>query len=213
MTPQERQLLTTFLQQLAQTRADPKDPEADALIRDAISRQPDANYLLVQRAVGLDLALKAAQAQIDKLQAELDQAKRGNETSFVGNANSWGRSASTANATGQPAAFSPQSYGKGPAPVGTNAAPSSAWGSGMLANLATTAAGVVAGSFLYQGIQQLMGHHSAGFGGNNLATNSPTAASETNDAPTDEEVADASDDDSDKSVAMDDGGFDSTDLG
>src|SRR6266850_579816 len=122
MTPQERQLLTTFLQQLAQTRADPKDPEADALIRDAISRQPDASYLLVQRAVGLDLALKAAQAQIDKLQAELDQAKRGNETSFVGNANSWGRSASTANATGQPAAFSPQSYGKGPAPVGTNAA-------------------------------------------------------------------------------------------
>jgi len=30
--------------------------------------------------------------------------------------------------------------------------------------VATTAAGVVAGSFLYQGIENLMGHHSSGFG-------------------------------------------------
>lgn len=213
MTPQERQLLTGFLQQLAQTRADPKDPEADALIREAISRQPDANYLLVQRAMGLDLALKAAQAQLEKLQAELDQVKRGNETSFVGNASAWGRSAPAANAAQQPPASSPQSYGRGLAPAGATAVAPSSWGSGMLANLATTAAGVVAGSFLYQGIQQMMGHHNAGVGGNNLATDSPAAASETNDAPTDEKVADAPDDDSDNSLAMDDGGFDSSDLG
>jgi hypothetical protein len=211
MTPQERQLLTTFLQQLAQTRADPKDAEADALIRDAISRQPDANYLLVQRAVGLDLALKAAQAQTEKLQAELDQVKRGNETSFVGNAGVWGRSAPAASAAQQPSASLPQSYGKGLAPAATNAVPPSSWGSGMLANLATTAAGVVAGSFLYQGIQQMMGHHNAGFGGNS-GTDSPTAANDTNDALTNDEVADALDD-SDSSLASGDGGFDSADLG
>jgi hypothetical protein len=212
MTPQERQLLTTFLQQLAQTRADPKDPEADALIREVISRQPDANYLLVQRAVGLDLALKAAQAQAENLQAELDRVKRGEETSFVGNASSWGRSAPAASAAQPPSASLPQSFGKGLAPAGTNAMPPSPWGSGMLANLATTAAGVVAGSFLYQGIQQVMGHHSAGFGGN-LGTNSPTTANDTSDALTSEEVADAVDSDSDNSLAMDDGGFDSPDLG
>ena len=211
MTPQERQLLTTFLQQLAQTRADPKDPEADALIREVISRQPDASYLLVQRAVGLDLALKAAQAQAENLQAELDRVKRGEETSFVGNASSWGRSAPAASAAQPPSASLPQSYGKGLAPAGTNALPPSPWGSGMLANLATTAAGVVAGSFLYQGIQQMMGHHSAAFSGN-AGTDSPMAASDAADPLTNEEVADALDD-SDNSLAMDDGGFDSPDLG
>jgi hypothetical protein len=211
MTPQERQLLTTFLQQLAQTRADPKDPEADALIRDTISRQPDANYLLVQRAVGLDLALKASQAQAEKLQAELALAKRGDESSFIRNDGSWGRSASTATAAQQPPASSPQSYGKALAPARANAAPPSPWGSGMLANLATTAAGVVAGSFLYQGIQQLMGHHNTGLGADS-GTNSPMAASDPNDAPANDEVADALDD-SDNSLAMDDGGFDSPDLG
>jgi hypothetical protein len=212
MTPQERQLLTDFLQQLAQTRADPKDSEADALIRQAIARQPDASYLLAQRAMGLDLALKAAQAQTEKLQAELDQAKRGNETSFVGNAGAWGRSAPAASAGQQPLAPLSQSYGKPLAPAGVNAAPPSSWGSGMLANLATTAAGVVAGSFLYQGIQNLMGHHNPGLGGD-WGTSSQAAASDTNDTLTSEEAADVVDDDSDNSVAMDDGGFDSPDLG
>ena len=34
----------------------------------------------------------------------------------------------------------------------------------MLGNVATTAAGVVAGAFLFQGIQGLMGHHGAAQG-------------------------------------------------
>src|SRR3954470_10867990 len=199
MTSQERQLLTSFLQQLAQTRADPKDSEADALIRQAIARQPDASYLLAQRAMGLDLALKAAQAQTEKLQAELDQAKRGNETSFVGNAGAWGRSAPAASAGQQPLAPLSQSYGKPLAPAAVNAQPPSSWGSGMLTNLATTAAGVVAGSFLYQGIQQMMGHHSAGVG--NDSANWPAAASDSSDAVADgDQVAEMLDDDSDNSL-------------
>jgi len=210
MTPQERQQLMTFLQQLAQTRADPKDPEADALVREAASRQPDASYLLVQRAMGLDLALKAAQAQIEKLQAEADRAKRGSEASFVGNADAWGRSAAAADTLQKSPAAVPQGYGKGLAPA-ASAAPASPWSSGMLANLATTAAGVVAGSFLYQGIQNLMGHHYTGPGAD-LAT-SPAAPSDASDALPTDEVADSLDDDSDNSLAMDDGGFDSADLG
>src|SRR5438105_1250218 len=209
MTPQEQQLLATFLQQLAQTKADPKDVQADALIRDALSRQPDASYLLVQRAVGLELALKTMQAQAEKLQAELDQAKRGDGTSFLGNASSWGRSAPAANAAQQPLAPLQQTYGKGATGPAIGAAPASPWGSGMMANLATTAAGVVAGSFLYQGIQQLMGHHSP-------ATQAPLATNDANSSLTDQDVStalDDSNDDSDDSLAMDDGGFDSSDLG
>jgi hypothetical protein len=64
---------------------------------------------------------------------------------------------------------------------------------------------------LYQGIQQLMGHHNTGFGGN-LGTNAPMAGSDSNDgALTNDEVANSLDDDSDNSLAMDDGGFDSSD--
>ena len=59
------------------------------------------------------------------------------------------------------------------------------WGSGMLGTVATTAAGVVAGSFLFQGIESLMGHH-----GNNaglLSGNNP--APSTNHAPPESLVA------------------------
>jgi hypothetical protein len=177
MTPQEREVLTDFLQQLAQTRADSKDAEAEGLIRSAMSRQPDADYLLVQRAMGLDLALKAAQAQIAKLEA-----------------GSWGRSAPAATPA-RPAA---------PATPAAAAAPPSAWGSGMLGNLATTAAGVVAGSFLYQGIQNMLGHHTAANDHKDTVAQQDTLAQD--------EPAQALDE-SDDSVALDDGGFDSPDLG
>jgi hypothetical protein len=165
--------------------------------------------------------LKAAQAQIEKLQAELDNAKRGTETSFVGNANAWGRSAApAANAAQERLAPLTQSSGRSsaPAPAAAAAAAPSAWGSGMMANLATTAAGVVAGSFLYQGIQNMMGHHSTG-PGSDLGTSSSAAASDPSNAPlSTDEVAQTldehgDDDDSDTSLASsDDGGFDS-DLG
>ncbi len=42
MTPQERELLTTFLQQMTQAQAGQKDAEAEAMIREATAKQPDA---------------------------------------------------------------------------------------------------------------------------------------------------------------------------
>jgi len=48
---QEREQLTQFLQQLTQAQVPQKDIEADALIREASMRQPDATYSLVQRAM------------------------------------------------------------------------------------------------------------------------------------------------------------------
>jgi hypothetical protein len=47
MTPQESQMLQEFLTQLTQAKGIAKDSEADALIRAAMSQQPDAGYLLV----------------------------------------------------------------------------------------------------------------------------------------------------------------------
>jgi hypothetical protein len=166
MTVQERELLERFLQQMTAARAGRKDPEAEALIKEAVARQPDAPYLLVQRALQLEQALQATQAQMQKLQAELDQSRPANRGGFL-NDPAWG-SQPTAPVT-QNAAPMRQAAGAptatAAAPTATAAAPGGAWGGGgMLGNIATTAAGVVAGSFLFQGIDRLMHHGDTGLG-------------------------------------------------
>ena len=167
MNFQERDQLIQFLQQLTQVQATQKDAEAEMLIRDACARQPDAGYLLVQRAMQLEHALQAVKAQCGQLQAELDKARAGTQTGFLDDANAWGRSPQAPAASFTPAAPSIGStiQPRAQAPMAAPAAASS-WGSGILGNVATTAAGVVAGSFLFQGIENLMGHHNpSGFGG------------------------------------------------
>jgi hypothetical protein len=156
MNPQEREQLNHFLQQLTQAQAGQKDAEAEALIRDALTRQPDAAYLLVQRAMQLEQALQMAQSQASRLQAEMEQMRSGARSGFVDQPNAWGRPAaaqSVSGAVAQPQVQAPPA-----------ASPAASWGSGILGNVATTAAGVVAGSFLFQGIGNLMGHHQTGAG-------------------------------------------------
>jgi hypothetical protein len=199
MNLQERELLTTFLQQMSQAQAGQKDAEADRLIREAVARQPDAAYLLVQRAMGLEYGLQTAQAQVAKLQAELDQLRSNAPSGFLDSPNSWGRTASApAQAPLVPAQASVQQ-------AQAAAKPASSWGSGMLGTVATTAAGVVAGSFLFQGIQGLMGHH-------NAAANETPLPPVSKESPLDnDDVADALDDSTD-SAALDGGDFDSGNL-
>jgi len=158
MTPQERELLTTFLQQMTQAQAGQKDAEAEVMMREATAKQPDAVYLLVQRAMGLEYALQAAHSETAKIQGELNQLRSTSSSSFLANPNAWGKMP-TSNPASAPAAgmaLSPQAPTQRPTAA---AAPANSWGSGMLGTVATTAAGVVAGSFLFQGIQGLMGNH------------------------------------------------------
>ena len=153
MTSQEKELLTRFLQQLAAAQAAQKDVEAEGLIREASARQPDAAYLLVQRAIQLEQLLQASQTENRRLAAELDQARSGSRGGFLNDTYAWGsRTPSPAADTEPPAQRAPA-----PAPAAP-AAPARAglWGSGLFGNIASTAAGVVAGSFLFQGIQGLM---------------------------------------------------------
>jgi hypothetical protein len=177
MNAQEREQLSSFLQQLTQAQANQKDPEADALIREASVRQPDASYLLVQRAMQLEYALQAMKSQISQIQAELAQARAGSQSSFLDSANAWGKQPA---APAQSAAIQPRAQAAAPAPSpAPAAAPSSSWGAGILGNVATTAAGVVAGSFLFQGIENLMGHHNqGGFGKNSPSADAAPAPAE-----------------------------------
>jgi hypothetical protein len=167
MNPQEKAQLEQFLQQLNSTQAGAKDSDANALITESVKQQPDASYLLVQRAMGLEMALQVAQKQMAEMQAQIDQAGQANKPSsgFLSGINSWGRAA--------PAQGTPANAMAAARPAAGAAQPSS-WGSGMLGAIATTAVGVVAGSMLYQGIQSMMGHNSTPDAGNGLGhSNAP----------------------------------------
>jgi len=176
MTPQERDQLTHFLNQLAGARVGEKSAEADKLIRETVARQPDAAYLLVQRAMLVEQALNTAKAQIAQLQGQLAQAQSApagnrNAGGFLGGGNPWAQSLdSGANLGGVPGAGNYQ-LPRGAAPVANaapsfGAAPASGGVGSFLGSMATTAAGVVAGGFLFQGIENLIGgHHSSGASG------------------------------------------------
>lgn len=164
MNFQEREQLSQFLQQLALAKGGPKDPEAYALIESTVASQPDATYLLVQRSLLQDQALQAAQAQIASLQAELQRSKAPAPAggSFL-DSTAWGRNPSSGvyaqSPVAPPASTLPPAYSPAPAPVAVAAAPSRFQAPSFLTSMATTAAGVAAGAFLFQGIENLMGHH------------------------------------------------------
>jgi hypothetical protein len=170
MNPQEKVQLEQFLQQLNSTQAGAKDSDANALIAESVKQQPDAAYLLVQRAMGLEMALQVAQKQMAEMQAQIDQTNQANKPSsgFLSGINSWGRAA--------PAQGAPANAMAAARPAAGAAQPS-AWGSGMLGAIATTAVGVVAGSMLYQGIQSMMGNNSTPEAGNGLDHSSAPADS------------------------------------
>jgi len=169
MTPQEMQALDTFLTQLTQARAGAKDPQAEARITEAVAHQPDAAYLLVQRAMLLDQALASAQAQINTLQSQLQAAQAGRSTSFMDSANNWG---SHANSTAPNPGYAPQQAAPMQMPPQPQPAPAQPVRSGFfsgglgstLGSVATTAAGVAGGALLFQGIENLFHHNSSGGG-------------------------------------------------
>ncbi|ANA35237.1 hypothetical protein R82526_02573 [Ralstonia mannitolilytica] len=167
MTPQEMQALDTFLAQLVQARAEAKDPQAEARITQAVAQQPDAAYLLVQRAMLLDQALATARSQIAALQNQLQAAQAGRSTAFMDPANNWGNHA--AGAAPNPG-YAPQQAAPAPMPPQPQAAAAQPARPGFLSgglgstlgSIATTAAGVAGGAFLFQGIENLLHHNSGG---------------------------------------------------
>ncbi len=200
MNPQERDMLNAFLAQLTQAQVGTKEPEADTLIAQALAKQPNAGYLLVQRAMQLDFVLQQSQAKVAELQAQLERQKPVVQASFLNDVHAWGRGPSApsaglnsvsaaapgpsaAPAMAKPAAAGAPVASAAAAPVAAPAAATTPWGSSLMGTVATTAAGVVAGSFLYSGIQSLMGNHNSGGGlgaGNKNEHQQPAGHTENN---------------------------------
>lgn len=185
MTPQEKDLLTTLLDRLRNTPRQPKDPEAEALIRQATAQQPDLPYYLVQTVLIQDLSLHQAQQRIVELEkqaADAQQAAKPGVGSFLGGlfgnrppapadnpppAGPWTRSTQPAAPPPPPAqpygqpGYPPPGYGQ-PGygqPMGGGMM---GGGGGFLRSAAATAAGVAGGALLFQGISSLFGNHYAG---------------------------------------------------
>lgn len=162
MNSEERRLLTDFLDQMKQTKGFQKDPDAESLIAAAVAQQPDAAYLLVQKALLQEQALNAAKSQIAQLQGQLEQARSRSAApprsggGFLGGSDPW---AAAAPAPARPAPAAPW---VGAAPQ----APASGGGFGsFLGTAAATAAGIAGGAFLFQGLESLLGgHHNSGNG-------------------------------------------------
>jgi hypothetical protein len=169
MTPQERDLITHLLERLKGTAGQPKDLEAESLIRASMAEQPDAPYFLVQTVLIQDMALTNAQHRIAELEKQLAAAPpaAAQPASFLGGL--FGRSAPAAGAPpsgpwSRPAPVQPQWQGQPmmSQPMMAQAMPMMASGSGFLRQAATTAAGIAGGALLFEGIQSLFGQHAGG---------------------------------------------------
>jgi hypothetical protein len=185
MTPQEKELLTTLLDRLRNTPQQAKDPEADALIRQALAAQPDLPYYLVQTVLIQDLSLHQAQqriADLEKQLADAQQATKPTVGSFLGGlfgqrppapagsgappVGPWTRAPQVAAAPpaqpyGQPGYAQQPGYGQ---PMGGAGGMMGGMGGGggFLRSAAATAAGVAGGALLFEGISSLFGNHYAG---------------------------------------------------
>ncbi len=166
MQPQERELIAGLFDRLRPFESQPRDPEAEALIRDAIARQPAAPYLLVQTVLVQEQALKAAQQRIAELEANAGGAPA--SSGFLGSAprlGPWGaQPAAQAPAQAAPATRSPLQAALSGQPAG---------GGGFLRSAMATAAGVAGGALLFEGIRGLMGHNPGPFGSAVAQTPSP----------------------------------------
>jgi hypothetical protein len=74
MTENESFMLMGFLRQLIQTRTNYKDILAEKKINEAFSTQPNASYLLVQRAIFLEMELEQTKKRLTELQNQYQVA-------------------------------------------------------------------------------------------------------------------------------------------
>jgi hypothetical protein len=159
-------LVTTLLDRLKATNQ-PKDTEAETLIREATNGQPDTAYSITQAVLIQDLSLHSAQRRIADLEKTLAEAKTAAvpPPSFLAGLLGTSRpvnSAPSAGVSSAPDAATPASTGYAAQPPGSPMPGVGGMaGGGFLRGAAMTAAGVAGGALLFEGIQSLFGQHGA----------------------------------------------------
>lgn len=99
MTQQEQQLLKGLTDRVNGTSLQNKDAEAESMLQGALSKNPDALYILCQTVLVQQFAMDNAQRQLTEARAELDRlrqaAKPQEHGSFLGNLFGLGKSDDT----------------------------------------------------------------------------------------------------------------------
>jgi hypothetical protein len=176
MTPQERELVTELFDRLATLENTPRDPDAERTIVEGLRSAPHAVYALVQTALVQDEALKRADARIQELESQFGEAPTGQPAGFLDGMRDalLGRREPARGGSvpsvrpGQMAMGAPAGLGAAAAPGAP--APGAPWqqgpapGGSFLGTAASTAAGVIGGSLLLDGIRSMMGHGHGAFG-------------------------------------------------
>jgi uncharacterized protein len=179
MTPQEKDLTTILLDRLNKTEGQ-KDPEAEALIRQATAERHGAPYYLVQTVLIQDLSLHNAQRRITDLETQLTETKLNSSAapSFLGGPSFLGAvfDRSEPSRDVRPNNVPPGGLETGPPPIAAMQQPSSVpksadapplapgaglGGGGFLRSAAMTATGIVGGALVFEGIQSMFGQHDA----------------------------------------------------
>jgi len=184
MTPEEQKLVDALFDRLARLENAPRDPDAERLIAAGLQQAPHAVYALVQTALVQDEALKRANARIEELETQLggEEEPQQQQASFLDTMRDtmFGRPPRSAGSVPSvrpqasplsppPGREPPMSYGpQGPGPSYPPQppyppGPGFGGGGSFLGAAASTAAGVVGGSLLLDGIRSMFGHH-AGLG-------------------------------------------------
>lgn len=161
MQAQERELIAGLFGRLQSFESQPREPEAEALIRDSVVRQPASPYLLVQTVLVQEQALKAAQERIAELEAKAGTAPA--STGFLGSAPKLGPWGAQPQAQQQAVALR-ASVPSTRSPLQAALSPQPAAGGGFLRTALATAAGVAGGALLFEGIRNLMGSNPGPFG-------------------------------------------------
>ena len=184
MTPDERNLISGLFDRLATASNQPKDSEADQLIRSKVAENPAAPYLLAQSTLVMQQALANAQNRISALEKQIAESnppapgtQQGGSflssmASFFGGGQQHPQSqrSTPPPVPPQPQQYTqpqqyvqpqpPPAYGSPPAQ-----APAGRGSGGFLQGALGTAAGVAGGALLFQGIENLIGHNPGPFAG------------------------------------------------
>lgn len=198
MDQTERQIIDDLFAKLHQAEAQsgPRDPEAEALIRDRIARQPAAPYLMAQAIVMMEQALAASQSRNEELERQLRErpaapaaAPSGGGGLFGGLFGGSGKPApqpSYPSAAPSPAMPAGSPWGRPPAATPAYGDPRVAGyaqqpraGGGFMAGAMQTAAGVAGGMLIGSALSSMFS------GGEAMAGEAATAATDAATAATD----------------------------
>ncbi len=204
MDQTERQIIDDLFAKLHQAEAQsgPRDPEAEALIRERIARQPAAPYLMAQAIVMMEQALAASQGRNEELERQLRE--RPAAAAAPAQSGGGGLFGSLFGGASRPAAAPQPSYpaaapaaaatsagspwGRPPAAPGTPAygdprvagyAQQPRAGGGFMAGAMQTAAGVAGGMLIGSALSSMFS------GGEAVAAEAATAATDAATAATD----------------------------